>query len=362
MDFTMDKNKLHLYLKEKKANQLNGLIGLQPNTEETGKFMLTADFLLGLKNSLGYGETIDATFQNLQYQSPRFHADAIAPYIFGTAFALEGSFDLYKKDSTYRQLSFEGGIRYQLNAEDYIKVVYQNTGNRLITPDTNYVRQNKKLPENLDTRSSGFGIAFQLNRTDYRLNPRKGWQAYISASGLIRKIIPNDAILSINDGSGFDYSQLYTEANTDKYQYRLLANAAYYIPLLKNIVGKISYQGGYISGQSLFQNELYQIGGFKTLRGFDEAGIYASQYHIGTLEIHFLFSRNAYFYLFNDNAYTETRFTGLYKRDYPVSLGTGVTLENKSGIFNIALGLGKHSGEIFRFRQAKIHFGYVAYF
>ncbi len=29
-------NKLHLFLKEKKANQLNGLIGLQPNTVETG--------------------------------------------------------------------------------------------------------------------------------------------------------------------------------------------------------------------------------------------------------------------------------------------------------------------------------------
>src|SRR5690606_28367485 len=41
--FSIMKNELKLFLKEKRANQLNGLIGLQPNTVETGKFLLTYD-------------------------------------------------------------------------------------------------------------------------------------------------------------------------------------------------------------------------------------------------------------------------------------------------------------------------------
>lgn len=362
MSFTIAGNRLHLYLKEKKANQLNGLIGLQPNTAQTGRFLLTADVLLGLKNSLGYGESIDATYQNLQYKSPRFHASASVPYLLGTAFGVEASFDLFKRDTTFRRTTFDIGIRYQLNAADYIKVSYQTISNRLITPDTNYVRFNRKLPDNLDVRSRGAAVEFYMDRTDYRLNPRRGWQARVAGSGLLRTVIPNDAITEISDGSGFSYAALYDTANADKYQYRIAGAAGYYLPLMKSLVLKAGYSGGYVSGKRLFLNELFQIGGFRLLRGFDEQSIFASQYHVFTLELRLLLSRNSCFYLFSDNAYTETRYTGVYREDYPVSFGAGITLENKSGIFNVGLGLGKHSGEDFQFRQSRIHFGYTAYF
>lgn len=362
MEFTVLGNKLHLFLKEKKANQLNGLIGLQPNTVETGKFLLTADVLLALKNALGYGESIAATYQNLQYKSPRFHAEAALPYLLGTPFGLEGSFDLFKRDTTFRRTSFDAGLRYQFNATDYIKVAYQVLSNRLITPDTNYVKNNRRLPENLDLSAKGALVAFYMDRTDYRLSPRRGWQAQVSGSALFRKVIPNDAITGISDGSGFNYAALYDTANLDRYQYRVSGSAGYYITLLKNMVLKVGYDGGYISGAGLFINELYQLGGFKLLRGFDEQSIYASQYHVGTLELRLLLSRNSYFYLFSDNAYIETRYNAGYREDYPVSFGLGITLENKSGIFNAALGLGKRSGADFQFRQARIHFGYTAYF
>lgn len=362
MEFTIADNKLKLYLKERKANQLNGLIGLQPNTVETGKFMLTADVQVGLKNALGYGETIALTYLNMQYKSPRFHIDLAVPYLFGTPFGLEGSFDLFKKDTTFVRVSFEGGIRYQLNATDYVKLSYQSFSNRIVNADVRYVQLNKRLPDNLDIGTRGAGIEFLMDRTDYKLNPRKGWQGKVSASGLLREVRKNDAITEISDGSGFDYESLYDTLNNQKYQYRLAASGAYYVPLAKSMVLKVGYSGGYLSGSRLFLNELYQIGGFKTLRGFDEQSIYANQYHVGTLELRVLLGGNSYFYLFNDDAYVFTRFGDIRRTDYPVSLGTGITLENKSGIFNIAIGLGKHSGETFQFRQTKIHFGYIAYF
>lgn len=362
MSFTIAGNTLTLYLKEKKANQLNGIIGLQPNTVQTGKFLLTADVLLGLKNVLGYGESIDATYQNLQYKSPRFHANAAVPYILGTSFGVEASFDLFKRDTTFRRTSFTAGLRYQFNASDYVKVSYQTSSNRLITPDTTYVKVNKRLPENLDVTTKGAGVEFYMDRTDYILSPRKGWQAKVSGAGLVRNVIPNDAITMLTDGSGFDYAKLYDTTNADKYQYRISGSAAYYISLVKNMVVKIAYNGGYISGHNLFQNELYQIGGFKLLRGFDEQSIFATQYHVGTLELRLLLSRNSYFYLFSDNAYVHTQYQAIDRKDYPVSFGGGITLENKAGIFNVALGLGKHSGESFQFRQTRIHFGYTAYF
>lgn len=362
MDFTVGKNTLYLYLQEKKSNQLNGLIGLQPNTAATGKFLLTADILLGLKNALGYGESLAATYQNLQYKSPRFHLDVGLPYLLGTPVGFDGSFDLFKKDSTFLRTTFDLGFKYQLNASDFFKLAYQTYSNRLITVDTNYVVVNKELPDNLDISTKGAVFTFNMDRTDYRLNPRKGWQAGFSGSGLLRTVKTNDAIANIDDGSGFDYQSLYDSANVDKYQYRFTAVANYYISPFKNFVVKIAYNGGYISGKNLYLNELYQIGGFKLLRGFDEQSIYASLYHVGTMEVRILLSRNSYFYLFNDASIVHSDYKGVNRKDNLVSLGGGITLENKSGIFNVALGLGKTSGNDFQFKQTKIHFGYVAYF
>lgn len=362
MEFTIGQNKLKLFLKEKKANQLNGLIGIQPNTVETGKFLLTADILLGLRNVLGYGESIAATYQNLQYKSPRFHADASVPYLFGTPFGVEGSFDLFKRDSSFVRVSFDAGVKYLINATDYFKVSYQSYSNRLNYVDTNYVKINKRLPENLDIASRGALVEFYMDRTDYRLSPRKGFQVKLAGSGLVRDVKVNDAITSLSDGSAFDYAKLYDTVNANKYQYRINGAANYFISPIRNMVIKIGYSGGYISGANLFLNELYQLGGFKTLRGFDEQSIYASQYHVGTIELRLLLSRNSYFYLFNDDAFVRSQYSGVLRDDSPVSFGGGITLENKSGIFNVAIGLGKHSGENFQFKQTKIHFGYTAYF
>jgi outer membrane protein assembly factor BamA len=362
MEFSIAKNKLKLFLKEKKANQINGLIGLQPNTVETGKFMFTADILLGLKNALGLGESFNATYQNLQYQSPKFYVDAAIPYILGTPMGIEGSFDLFKRDTSYVRVTFDVGLKYFLSATDFFKVSYQQYSNRLNSVDIAAVKATKKLPNNLDISSHGVAVAFNIDRTDYKLNPHKGWMGHVQATGLLRSVQPNNAIVAIADASGFNYTSLYDTLKEKKSQYRILAQGAYFFPLFKSVTLKLGYQGGYISGTNLFMNELFQIGGFKILRGFDEQSIYANQYHIGTAELRLLLGGNSYFYLFTDNGYFQSHYNQYKVENTPSSFGGGIALENKSGIFNVAIGLGKRSGEDFKFNQTKIHFGYTAFF
>lgn len=362
MDFALDKNTLHLYLEPQKSNQLNGLIGLQPNTEETGKFLLTADIQLALQNTLGYGETLQASYENLQYKSPRFNFQLIAPYLFGTPFGLEGSFDLYKKDSTFRRTAFTLGLRYQFRAQDYLKVFYTHLSNRLISPDTQHVRLHNTLPDDLDLQTKGLGLGLEMNRTDYSRNPGKGWQLSLSAAALIRNVIPNDAITEMPNPSGDSYVALYEAANAEKQQYRLTASLGWYLRLFKSTTLHLRYNGGYLSGESLFRNERFQIGGFSLLRGFDEQSLFVNRYHIATAELRFILAQQSVFYLFSDNAFTYAAGADFKKTDFPVSFGAGLQLQNENGIFHIALGLGKHSGELFEFKKARIHFGYIAYF
>ncbi len=360
--FKLTTTEVDLYLRERKANQLNAIIGLLPNNVETNKFLLTVDALFAFQNILSMGESISVTYQNLQYKSPRLKASGIMPFLLNSPFGIDANFDLFKKDTAFRRTTFQLGVRYQLNATDFLRVFYQNQSNRLITVDTNYVRVNKRLPENVDVSANGGGFEFVMNRTDYRPNPLKGWRGRALMSALLRNLRRSDVITGMRDGTGFNYNSLYDSMEKRKYQYRAEGELAYFLPIGKKATFLTAYTGGWISGTNLFQNELYQIGGFKLLRGFDEQSVYTNQYHVITLELRLLLDRNSNVYLFSDNGYIISQYSGFYREGLYNGFGAGASLQIRSGLFTINYGIGRTEGNPVQFRQSKIHFGYVAYF
>jgi outer membrane protein assembly factor BamA len=360
--FHLGNTHLHLNLQERPANLVNGLIGLQPNTAETGKFLLTVDAQAALQNILGSGESISFSYQNLQPKSPRIKAEFVYPYLFGTPFGADGHFDLYFRSTEFRRTTFDAGGRYALSAQDFLRLYYRGNSNRVITPDTAYILTYHRLPANIDINSGGPGAEVQLQRTDYRLNPSRGWTLRFSGEVLHRSIRRNDGITGIKDGSGFDYSKLYDTLDAESYQYHVGGDASAYFSLAKRIVLKTAYAGGWISGGRLFQNELYQIGGFRLLRGFDEGSLFVNQYHVATLELRFLLGRNSNVYFFSDNAWLQSRINGFTTEGIYNGFGLGTSLETKTGVFTIAYGVGRSPNNPIQLRQSKIHIGYAAYF
>jgi outer membrane protein assembly factor BamA len=362
VSFNISDTRLNIHLKEKKANQLNGIVGLLPNSVETGKFLLTVDALFAFRNILARGESIDVSYQNLQYKSPRFKADIVYPYILNTPLGVDVHFDLFKKDTTFRRTTFQGGLRYQLSSADYIRVFYQHQSNRLITVDTSFIRASKRLPEDIDVSANGGGVEAGINRTDYRISPRKGFEARLTTSVLVRQIRKSDAVTAMTDVAGFDFNALYDTLVNRQNQYFISGQLRYYLPLSRKLIFRSGYDGGWVSGGNLFRNELYQIGGFRLLRGFDEQSIFSNQYHVISLELRVLLGQNSYFYLFSDNGYVQSNFSVFRKDDIYNGFGIGTTLETKSGLFSISYALGRNSVNPIQFRQSKIHFGYVAFF
>jgi len=362
LNFTIAGNELKLFLKPKRANQINGLIGLQPNDAASGKMLLTIDALLSLKNALGAGEQLNATFQKLQRNSQKLHIDGSYPYLFGMPFALDALFDLYKRDTLFMKINFEIGVRYLINSKDYVKLNYISESNNVIYADLPYVSRFKRLPDVIDSRNNGVGLHLNVDRTDYFLAPRKGWSAKILTQASSRRIKENNAIAALQDGSGFDYASLYDTFANNTLQYKLGANIAYYQPVLKTIIGKLGYQGGLITGGQLFLNELFQIGGYNLLRGFDEESIFANQYHIFTAEVRFMINTYSYFQVFSDGGWYQSKYGQVNVERKPLSFGAGVSLQNDAGIFKVAIAVGKTEATSFEFRQAKLHFGYVAFF
>lgn len=362
ISFKPGDTRLSLFLKEKKANQLNAILGLMPNNLQTGKLLVTADVQVALQNKLGHGESISASYQNLQPKSPRIKADVVVPYLLKSPIGTEAHFDLFTNGLQFRKVTFQTGLRYQINTKDYIRLYYQIISNRIIEIDTVSILATKQLPANIDSRSGGLGFELLSNHTDYRLNPHKGWQGKIGATAFQRKVIVNNAIGGLRDGTGFDYNTLYDTLKKTSYQYNINADIALFVPLGRNLTLKIAYVGGYIAAPRIFQNELFQIGGFKLLRGFDEQSIFANQYHISVTELRVKLSRNSFAYLFSDNGWVQTKFNTYNRAGWYNGFGLGTTLETKSGLFSIGLGFGRNDFTPLRFRESKISFGYIALF
>lgn len=355
---------LNLYLAPRKSSQFNFLLGFLPAANQASKFQLTADVNLNLKNALGRGETILVNWQQLQQKSPRLNIGYQHPYIFKSKFGVDFNFDLFKKDSTFLQVNGQFGISYTGSAYQTVKVFAQWQNSFLLGGgvDTAVVKITKTLPANIDVSSSGLGLDYSFTKTDYRLNPRSGNEVKLTAAAGLKKVKRNNDILSIKDPS-FNYASLYDSLKERTYQLKVKLYAAHYFTAGKQGTLKVAANAGLFSSPAIFRNELFQIGGYRLLRGFDEESIYAAQYGVLTAEFRVRTQLNSYFFIFSDAGrvktnYQQVRFSGNY-----ISAGLGAVLETKLGLLNLSYAIGKRGDIAFNLRQAsKIHFGYVNYF
>lgn len=365
---------LDLYLEPRKSSIVDLLIGFLPGSDQPGgrRFLLTGDANIQLKNALQQGEKIGVRWQQLQVQSPRLKLNYQQPYLFGSAFGTDIAFELFKKDSSFLNLQANLGVQYLSTAEQQGKIFLQFFRTNLISPDTNFIKITRQLPEQIDLGTTQVGIQYQLEKTDYRLNPRKGYAADITLSAGQKTIRPNNGIISLVDPN-FNFQSLYDSIQLRQYQLQLSVLAARYFPLGQQSTVKLGFQGGWLESPDIFRNELFQIGGYRTLRGFDEQSLFVSGYGILTGEYRYLLGRNSFLSAFTDWAYTRNNssfFTVQGKNAGYWGAGIGMTFETKGGIFNlnwaVGSGLGTNNGTGNQsgpnLQQSKIHFGYVNYF
>jgi len=162
----------------------------------------------------------------------------------------------------------------------------------------------------------------------------------------------------------FDFGSLYDTLKLKTYQFRVRASAYKYLPLGRQnrTTMRIGFQGGLFQSANIFRNELFQIGGYKLLRGFDEESQYLSQFIIGTAEFRYLVGQNSFFYAFTDGGWGRNNSQNTDEDYTYIGTGLGLAFETKVGIFNLAWAIGKRSDLEFNLRQSKIHIGFVNYF
>jgi outer membrane protein assembly factor BamA len=357
---------LNLYLKAKRSSQVNALVGFLPNSQQLSgerKFQLTVDANVLLKNALGNGETIGLVWQQLQKSSPRLNLLFEQPYIFKSPFGATFSLDMYKRDSLFLNLNMNLGVNYRLGDKQTASVFLQRRASIVSGVNSASVIQTKQLPQEADVSSLNLGIGYDFNNTDYRFNPRKGRQLSFVSSAGTKKIKKNNLILELKDpfDPSFKFANLYDTVKLKAYQFRITAAGAQFLQLGKQTTLKLGINAGIFQSANIFRNELFQIGGNRLLRGFDEESQFVSQYSVGTAEFRLLTGQNANFFAFADGGWGKYPLDKVQSHTY-ISTGLGLSFQPKAGLINVTWAVGKRNDTDFNLRQSKIHIGFVSFF
>lgn len=343
VQFTPDKTKLFLFLDAKKASSINGILGVQPDPV-SGKIKLTGDLDLRLRNALKRGEAIELNWRSLQDKTQDLRVHFNLPFAFNTPFGTDASLKLFKRDSTFLEINARGGLEYLLPHGDKMTVFVNNKSSDRLG------RAVAGLPGLADVKVLSYGLGIERERFDYRFNPRSGHSIQVEGSAGRKRT--TTAVL----GEQVQPPDIRTV------QYQLDGKAVAHIPLKRRSTIRVAAQGGWMVNDDLYRNELYRIGGLKTMRGVDEASIYCSAFAIGTLEYRFVYEQNANFFLFVDQGWWEDAAQDILVTDAPLGFGAGTTFETKAGLFSLTYALGRQFDNPILLRGGKIHFGFVSLF
>ena len=257
------------------------------------------------------------------------------------------------------------GLQYAVSTRQTGRLFFQNFHTNLLTVDTNYVKTNKVLPPFIDLSTTNLGLDYNLYATDYRFNPRKGTEINMLGSAGLRTIKKNNTILALttdNAGQPFPFASLYDTVKLKTYQLKLRVAAGHYVKLGKQSTVKLGLNGGLLQSEQIFNNEVFQIGGYRLLRGFDEESIYASQYIVGTVEYRYLIGLNSYLFVFSDLGWAKNAAFSSEQQHSYWGNGLGMAIETKAGIINLSYAVGKRNDTNLNFRQSKIHLGFISLF
>lgn len=370
--FVGEKATVNLFLEPKKASRFDFIFGFLPSSNasvgpdpEIRRFQFTATFEADMQNQFGLGERIFVEFEQLRPGTQDLELQFAYPYIFGLPFGIDTRFDLYKRDTSYLDVITDVGIQYLFEGGNYFKVFWNQTSTTILNVDENSIIQNRRLPASLDVSNATFGLEYNLQKLDYRFNPRKGWALWLRGGAGIKQTKKNATILDLEDPEdlNFRFESLYDTLNLSTFQYKLSARLEGYVPVFSNSVIKGSIRlGGIFSENAIYQNEQFRIGGNKILRGYDEESVFATRYGVLTFEYRLLLGQNSYLYTFADYGYIENKTARVDISDRPLGFGAGITFETRIGVFGFSLAQGRLSDKSFDFRNTKTHFGYVSYF
>lgn len=329
--FTKKDNILFLYFEEVKGNQIDGVVGL--NTDERGAVTLNGDLQLRLLHVFKKGEEFNLRWRRPDESVQTLNFDVQVPYLFNTPFWLQTDLAIFRQDTSFINTDIQGLLKFLIESGSFISGGVNYRSSNVLQA----ISSSQALTGYGSFKTTTYKLGMEFNKANRALIPTQGFR--LKSYGLrgLRKT---------------------SEASQVQYGWQIDYNL--WLPLFSTRhILKTRINSEALFGQNLFINELYRIGGLKTLRGFNEQSIYASSYGIATLEYRYMIGEYDYLTLFSDIGYVENRASDNFTSNLFTGLGGGISFQTGGGIFSLFYAIGKDDQNPFDFRTSKIHFGYV---
>ncbi|WP_421754056.1 BamA/TamA family outer membrane protein [Croceimicrobium sp.] len=324
--FFPNKARLYLYLKKRSSNLINGVLGL--NTDDAGNTQLTGDFQLKLLNLFNRGEGIDLRWQSPGAQAQEFELGFRYPYLFNSPLGLAAQIEIFRQDSSFVRQEFKLDLPYRLAqaAHFSLGISYFSSEPLGITDANQQIKSVQTLR---------FNLGFDIDRRNDAIVARKGYALQLSL------------------GSGQRQSE-----GQESRQFAWESNFQYFAPY-KRWVWHQEIQSAGLSGQNLQDNEVFRIGGLRSLRGFNEWTFFSPAYGILRSELRYMLGSYDYLSAFADLGFTERQAQDRGLWDRHSGIGLGLNFQTKGGIFSLFLAVGQSNRDSYDFRAGKIHLAYV---
>lgn len=327
--FTKDSTYIYLYLKKKRSNKFDGIIGFASKEEEESGLEFNGYLDLSFNNIFNTGENIALFWKNNGNDSQRFYIAAETPYIFNLPIIPKVTFELFRQDSTYSNIVTDIDIAYTLNTKGNISAMFhtENSNNLLKTPNEN-IQSFKNI---------FYGASYNYEH------------------------LINDDLFPVK--FRFELSALFGNRKIEKTrteQFKLLLRSHYLWTINNKNNIFLQNQSALLNSENYVENELFRIGGVNNIRGVNEESIFASTYSIFNIEYRFRPTLSSYFYTITDFSYVENKI--LDEKINIYSLGLGYAFLTKIGLLNISYAIGKFGDNPFVFNNSKLHIKVINYF
>ncbi|HSZ24622.1 MAG TPA: POTRA domain-containing protein [Cytophagaceae bacterium] len=347
----LSKNKavLHVFLEDRKNNQIDGIVGFLPSQGTNKKLLVTGELNLGLRNLFGTGKILTINWKKVQVASQTLDMNYQHPKFLGSSLDAAVSFNLYKQDSSFLTVNRQVVFTHRAGTTGKVNILGGLKTSRPLEGLTDTSAQKLASINNYT-----YGLGYDRNNLDNRNYPRRGW--LFSTLGYIgdKTIIPNSSFPpSYYAGTRLKSFQFNLEGVVEKYT-KVGKGGVF---LTRMAAGKV-----FNNKDNLFFNDLYRVGGLKTLRGFNQNYFYATMYSVATLEYRFFTDESSYLMLFYDQGYLINVLSTVSQYDHPSGFGAGVSFSTAGGVFSFVYALGNSNEQKVSLSNSKISFGITSNF
>lgn len=344
VDVSFRKNGAIVFLDilEQPSNTFQGVLGLQQVNQ--GRSTLVGTLDLSIENLFRSGKQLQFNWERFSEESQQLKLSYLHPFFLDSRISPSLGLELLKQDTTFITRRTGVGIETFIGSTTNLALEFERISGSLLSTDIEVIRTEDIA--DFERNSYSIGVSDGLAGSLDALQQDVVWSVGMGAG---RKRVNRN----LNLPSIF-YDTIELESNY--YQFDLLTSFQVKWRARQTLFQKVEL-GGIVNDQPL-SNELYRMGGLRSVRGFNEKSIFAQYYALSRLELRSFFEETSYFYLFYDQL--------IYRRDdiadSPFGIGLGFVLGTSSGRFSFALAGGQSDGQQLSFSELRAHFGYISRF